>query len=190
MLVGVFPALRPCDWSSYRLPHALGVFPTTITPCVPRFGPAHPRGGVSSKKGAQAFRKLSFSGPWGCFLGPRVRARGSPVLPTLVGVFPTLSTRIGRRRRFPHSSGGVSQVPHSSRTSRPSSPRSWGCFQPHSEAHKGDHDLPAPAGVFPRATVRRSRPRSLPRASGGVSLAIGREPRKDIVLPTPVGVFQ
>ena len=113
------------------------------------------------------------------------------------------------RRGLPRASGGVSINRPAALRWLASSPRKRGCFLPAEALRSAEHVFPAQAGVFPHPSARRVCRCSLPRASGGVSLAhrlryqcLRSSPRKrgcflvrvahahiDVVFPAQAGVF-
>ena len=108
-LVGVFPNNSQTLWEITSLPHA--------------------RGGVSFRHRQTSTGILSSPRSWGCFYWCMMGQPLKQVFPTLVGVF--LADAIGEALSncLPHARGGVSFRLPGSVNLKPSSPRSWGCFQ-------------------------------------------------------------
>ena len=66
--------------------------------------------------------------PWGCFYGLRPGRTIENVVPTPVGVFPSLILSASDGGGRPHARGGVSDFVSLEKVLGASSPRPWGCF--------------------------------------------------------------
>ena len=214
--VGSSPHPWGCFRYVYQYHHQRRVFPTPvgvfllifrfpiISYCLP-----HTRGGVSYRCASCWQRRGSSPHPWGCFpTGGRPVTR-TRVFPTPVGVFLSSCCAPPGQRGLPHTRGGVSQRQWMECGKMTSSPHPWGCFQaPHSPAHR-QHVFPTPVGVFLHDDEPHALQARLPHTRGGVSAicatavwcvkssphpwgcfqGAGRKCRKNLVFPTPVGVF-
>ena len=147
--------------------------------------------------------------PWGCFHVLASEAGAGDVFPTPVGVFLYKRLMSFPFLRLPHARGGVSVRRHCCPSTRPSSPRPWGCFVSIEGRAVSKDVFPTPVGVFPNQREYPGTRQGLPHARGGVSFCFlpcqhmpGSSPRPwgcfrgrpDVVgqghvFPTPVGVF-
>ena len=211
----------PRSWGCFRLIRLAvqghGVFPTLVGVFLQDFlaaqrdqGLPHARGGVS--QGIRCLTDVAPSSPrsWGCFQARISRDGQMAVFPTLVGVFPAGWRVSSSTASLPHARGGVSFWSCGSGSGRPSSPRSWGCFQRSPASERPPGVFPTLVGVFPITALRmvivlRSSPRSwgcfhliastlsdarsLPHARGGVSHSRMAGQMTKAVFPTLVGVF-
>ncbi len=110
------------------LPTHVGVFPRASVALRSRWRPPHARGGVSETWATAVEKTWSSPRTWGCFCARYRGWESTGVLPTHVGVFPSLNLSSGRARRPPHARGGVSAYAQYALVKRESSPRTWGCF--------------------------------------------------------------
>ena len=156
--------------------HPPGVFPTYVgvflscdditqlVTCLP-----HVRGGVSPMTSRSRLTTRSSPRTWGCFRGGCIQRLPYQVFPTYVGVFLSRVGKHGIPRRLPHVRGGVSGPRSCTPLSRPSSPRTWGCFH-FARCKYGRQDVfPTYVGVFLEVSSPRLYIPRLPHVRGGVS---------------------
>ncbi len=187
----------------------MGVFLGALLFCYFAIRLPHARGGVSATTATDRIVAGSSPRTWGCFLLARHNRRRAVVFPTHVGVF--LRRPFSRlcSCRLPHARGGVSRVFRYRCLSRPSSPRTWGCFYSRFSTAPVDPVFPTHVGVFLQRRSGVSHDVRLPHARGGVSqwinnvaVKFGSSPRtwgcflmeeqkryNMVVFPTHVGVF-
>ena len=130
------------------------------------------------------------------------------ILPTRVGVFPSMTSSAQSSTHFPHTSGGVSECENNSWLYGIFSPHEWGCFLRATREAGVRKIFPTQVGVFPRDGACGMTASYFPHTSGGVSEEVsngGTIPtfsphewgcfRRDLgrcsdaILPTRVGVF-
>ena len=91
------------------------------------------------------------------------------LFPAHAGVFPGRSARGAPTSPLPRARGGISGPLRGFHVRLHSSPRTRGYFRPTRNRYATHSLFPAHAGVFPRHCRNRPRPRTLPRARGGIS---------------------
>src|SRR5687768_15791424 len=99
---------------------------------------------------------------WGCFFHLLAKPFWTSVFPTHVGVFLPCWLRASRPCGLPHARGGVSRNTATTKDSRQSSPRTWGCFHHQNPLPCSLIVFPTHVGVFPSGTGSSCSPQSLP----------------------------
>ena len=150
----------PRPWGCFQLDHAappgglvvptpVGVFPNSAPGASSCSSRPHARGGVSIGSLTFKLEGPSSPRPWGCFRPGHHGWGVCAVVPTPVGVFPSLARMRDERARRPHARGGVSSKLSLYVAREGSSPRPWGCFQRHEQEQRRAYVVPTPVGVFP-----------------------------------------
>ena len=119
---------------------AFTVFPTHVGVFLDGLAIAHGGGGLPHARGGVSdpdFKRYGAIGSsprtWGCFFVPGEIVSETGVFPTHVGVFRVQALGVGAVDCLPHARGGVSTDVAPLRPGPGSSPRTWGCFQRHSQ---------------------------------------------------------
>ncbi len=167
--VGVFPCPNSPEHQTVRLPHA--------------------RGGVSPADFRPQLVERSSPRTWGCFSMQSQCHPIAAVFPTHVGVFPISSAENMEIRCLPHARGGVSIAEAYAELIGGSSPRTWGCFSPHSCRLEPRRVFPTHVGVFLYDFERETLRECLPHARGGVSSASSTPLARSMSSPRTWGCF-
>ena len=168
---GCFYGVPLKDIAAFVFPTLVGVFLCAHNKPRPALCLPHARGGVSFSYRGDRGTWASSPRSWGCFSPSLRHVLLHRVFPTLVGVFPGLSSPPCYIIRLPHARGGVSSSSVVFLSSGRSSPRSWGCFPCGGLLRRGDQVFPTLVGVFlGRVGMPTALPR-LPHARGGVSIS-------------------
>ena len=108
------------------VPTPVGVFPMPRRWCAGPGSRPHARGGVSAALRYLSRMLRSSPRPWGCFHARVFSPSELIVVPTPVGVFPSVDPYLGPRHGRPHARGGVSSIQGRGLATIWSSPRPWG----------------------------------------------------------------
>ena len=206
---GCFRRAAPIPATASVFPAQAGVFLFTLYRVEDIISLPRASGGVSTLTRYWTPEQESSPRKRGCFQTLTTHYSISEVFPAQAGVFPSQYVFTMSLACLPRASGGVS-ISRSTRRSRSwSSPRKRGCFLHERGEIKCRRVFPAQAGVFQKRRERIVDIQGLPRASGGVSNALGywllgdpSSPRKrgcfhtslcrsrpHLVFPAQAGVF-